>query len=229
MSNGFRDPYGKNNDPYHDDDNDKTQYDPQNAPPDPGFGKPPQGPGQGFHSAPTDVDRTPGGFNDPTMYPRRGGGSPGFDQPTQVPRGMDNQGFGPFNPNNPNNTTQVDYRREAPREKHPMGFLIVIEPMEHYGYPYPVKNGFKIGTALDCQIQLVDDDFVSKDHATLFVREEKNEETDEVNKYFVIVDANSKNGTWVNQQDVRQTINLRVEENDIIEIGRYKFVLKTLL
>ncbi|MBC7195416.1 MAG: FHA domain-containing protein, partial [Caldisericia bacterium] len=78
------------------------------------------------------------------------------------------------------------------------------------------KNDFKIGRDPNLQCDLVlSDPTVSKEHCKIKVEED--------NKVY-IYDLASENGTFVNDKEVVGPVELK--DNDVIKIGRTKFVFK---
>jgi hypothetical protein len=107
--------------------------------------------------------------------------------------------------------TVVDVRERG--EEGLLGFLIVREGMRR-GKVYRVENGTTIGR--DQANIMIRDPKVSRPHAKFTVDEDQ----------FVIWDFGSENGTFVNDERIREAKPL--QENDVIKVGDTVFVLKTL-
>jgi len=111
----------------------------------------------------------------------------------------------------------VDKTISLKRKKLPtIAWLVMIEG-EREGEDFRInKNDFKIGRDPNLQCDLVlSDSTVSKEHCKIKV--------DENNRVF-IYDLASENGTFVNDKEVSGPVELK--DNDIIKIGKTKFMFK---
>ena len=77
------------------------------------------------------------------------------------------------------------------------------------------KSIFKIGSAPENDLVVADDDFVSSSHAWLCYTEGN----------FIIVDQNSRNGTWLNDKQV-STEGIQLKPGDRILIGNSAFEIQ---
>lgn len=94
-----------------------------------------------------------------------------------------------------------------------LGFLIVKEGLRR-GQVHRLRHGTTAGRG-DSDI-LIRDEKVSRRHAKFTIEDDQ----------FFIWDFGSENGTFVNQERIREATAL--QENDVIKIGDTAFVLKTL-
>lgn len=111
----------------------------------------------------------------------------------------------------------VDETVSIKKKKLPtIAWLVMIEG-EREGEDFRItKNDFKIGRDPNLQCDLVlSDSTVSKEHCKIKV--------DENNRAF-IYDLASENGTYVNDKEVVGPVELK--DNDIIKIGKSKFMFK---
>ena len=106
----------------------------------------------------------------------------------------------------------IPYGRER-GEEGLLGFLIVKEGMRR-GKVYRVQNGTTIGR--DQANIMIRDTKVSRPHAKFTIEDDQ----------FVIWDFGSENGTFVNDERIREA--KRLQENDVIKVGDTIFVLKIL-
>lgn len=146
----------------------------------------------------------PGGYDseDPTEIP--GGRSPVFDpddeDPTEIPRGGGRDA----------DITELD---DAVMPLGVMGILWVREGARR-GHIHKIKDGTTVGRD-DGDVYL-EDPKVSNPHAKFRVEDEQ----------FVVWDMASKNGTYVNGEQISAATPL--EENDEIKMGDNLFVIKVL-
>ncbi len=90
--------------------------------------------------------------------------------------------------------------------KNAKGKVTIIEPPALAGSVMSIGDEFSIGRAAGCNLTL-DDTFVSQHHASIVWRDRK----------FVVADAGSTNGTFVNDQRLTKTVSLR--PGDRVRIG----------
>lgn len=88
----------------------------------------------------------------------------------------------------------------------PTGKLTIIEPAELAGSTMPVGDELTIGRAAKCTLTL-DDTYISSVHARIVWRD----------RTFVVEDAGSTNGTYLNQERLLAPVVLRL--GDRIRIG----------
>jgi hypothetical protein len=98
-----------------------------------------------------------------------------------------------------------------------MGWLIVKKsPYFRRGHTIKITSGNIFGRGREKADEIIDDDYVSKEHARIRIKDEK----------FILYDLGSENGTLVN--DVEITGATEINQDDEITIGNTVFVLKTL-
>ncbi len=108
----------------------------------------------------------------------------------------------------------------VPRTNSLVGYLIVKEPLDQRGYVYPVLPNTTIGRQ-HTRIVLRDRR-VSRTHARIELAWHERAGEDR----FVVHDLGTPNGTWVNGKPITEATAIR--ENDVIKIGGFIFVFKTL-
>ena len=137
-----------------------------------------------------------------TDWPKRRGGDWDDEDETQLPGGRRRRGG-----------WEDDETVVERSEKGLLGYLIVKEGMRR-GQVQRIRHGTTIGRG-DSDI-LIRDQKVSRLHAKFTVEDNQ----------FFIWDVASDNGTFVNEERIREATAL--QENDTIKIGDTTFVLKTL-
>ncbi len=79
-------------------------------------------------------------------------------------------------------------------------------PYKGHKFVFSLKVPIIIGRNQEANVSLVDDQFVSRKHGTIYYEE----------GHFVLKDTNSKNGTFINGKKVVQAV---LEDNDIVTVG----------
>lgn len=94
-------------------------------------------------------------------------------------------------------------------------YLKLVDKKEALKYKlknyYIIDNIITLGRQEDNHIQ-IDDQYISKKHFKL-VKENDN---------YMLIDLNSSNGTYVNEEKVEATVKLR--DKDLIQVGNIKFL-----
>ncbi len=85
-----------------------------------------------------------------------------------------------------------------------------------FGLGGPAEASWRIGRGARCEVRLDYDAFLSAEHAILARRPDG----------FVLRDAGSKNGTWVNWEKVRPATERRLDAGDLVLVGRTVLALQ---
>jgi hypothetical protein len=201
-----------NNDDY--DDNAETNLGNGPAPVQPPQRPPRPGPSYHDDEGPTIL---PGG-------PGRGAssGRPGYDdlEKTHFPQSSNNnyqqQGY-------VDDYVEETLLGEEDQDVEPLGLLVVKRPLARRGDVYKITKRATIG-GKQGEIRLSTDRRVSTPHARIRVAEDA--ETRET--VFVLVDMDSRNGTWINEAEKPLIGQYHLQQGDEIRIGDHVFVFLML-
>ena len=139
------------------------------------------------------------------MVPQGGASQAAYQQPQG---GMANYNQGE------QRTQAIDVRGLEQKTRQVVGWIVGLNG-NHRGMDFRLFDGKNvIGTAADCDI-VVTDPFLSAKHCT--VRCESGN--------FVVIDLDSKNGTYVNQKRISKE---ELIDNDTIRLGKTEFKFKSL-
>lgn len=102
----------------------------------------------------------------------------------------------------------------------PMMWLIVIEPLESRGTVISVKTGAIIGRQGDIRWN---DPHMSRQHARFMLVQNPAQAKEYI---FAVAPMNDRNGTYVNDERIHHITLL--QENDMVEMGNTRFVIKVV-
>lgn len=102
----------------------------------------------------------------------------------------------------------------------PIGYLIIRQPMRWRGAVAQVRSGSIIGQNPRCTVRLVEP-AIANWHAQISLHATQNGR-----QQFSIRDLGSQSGTYVNGR--RLSAPVWLQQDDIVRIGSYEFIFKTL-
>ena len=171
--------------------------------------------GQGRGKAPMQRPAGPGRAQAPQGYQgqavgrARGAAVAGYQQPAGGVANYSGAGGGQ------ERTQAIDIRKlEVDQQRSVVGWLVALSG-NHKGMDFRLFEGKNvIGTAANCEL-VVTDPYLSARHCT--VRYD--------NGNFVIIDLDSRNGTYVNQKRISKE---ELIDNDVVRLGKTDFKFKSL-